>query len=460
MATVKELREKRAEVWKKAQQLHTERKADWKSEDQAAWDACNAEIDAIGKEIEAEESRLNSAAEREKRLAEIEATNRSALNDARVGFDAGRRREENPENVAKVDVRGLALQGWLRAGRGMDLTHEHREACRAAGVNPSSPEVDFGKVNIQYSGPSWANRGRQQIREFRVGLDVGTGGAGQETIPEGFVAELERVTLAYANVRNVCRVIRTAGGGDLPWPKVDDTGNTGVLLAEATTIGTSVDPTFSAVTFNAYKYSSKAVFVSQELLEDSAFDLSREVAGMLGERLGRVEGVATTTDDGSSKPKGIVTCAGTGVTSAAATAFTPDELLGLVHSVDPSNRVGPSVGFMMNDSVLLYCRKFKDAAGQYLWQPGLMAGAPDTLLGYPVTINQAMVGTTSGVPVTATKHVLFGDFSKYVIRLVAADRFYRLDERYRDLDQACFVAFRRLDGDTIKASALKVLLQS
>jgi HK97 family phage major capsid protein len=90
----------------------------------------------------------------------------------------------------------------------------------------------------------------------------------------------------------------------------------------------------------------------------------------------------------------------------------------------------------------------------------LMAGEPDRLLGYPLTINQQMEALVSDVPVTAKKHVLFGDFSKYVIRDVATPRFKRLEERYADTDQIAFIAFKELDADTIKASALKVLLQA
>jgi HK97 family phage major capsid protein len=246
----------------------------------------------------------------------------------------------------------------------------------------------------------------------------------------------------------------------MPWPKVDDTSNSGVKLDEATTIGTSVDPTFSAVTFNAYKYSSKPVFISQELLEDSAFNLSSEIASMLGERLGRIEGSAMTTGDGSGDPNGIVTAAGTGVTSAVATVFTADEVIGLVHSLDPAYRSGTSTGFMFHDTALLYMRKFKDANGMYLWQPGMTASEPDRLFGFPYTINQAMEPLVSNVPVTAKEHVLFGDFSKYVIRDVSSMRFYRLDERYRDTDQTAFIAFKRLDGDTIRPEALKTLLQA
>ncbi|WP_159300798.1 phage major capsid protein, partial [Klebsiella pneumoniae] len=86
----------------------------------------------------------------------------------------------------------------------------------------------------------------------------------------------------------------------------------------------------------------------------------------------------------------IVTCAGTGVTSASATVITADEVLGLIHSLNPAYRAMGSVGFMMHDTALLYVRKLKDANGAYLWMPGLQAGVPDQLLGYPVSINQSM----------------------------------------------------------------------
>jgi HK97 family phage major capsid protein len=114
----------------------------------------------------------------------------------------------------------------------------------------------------------------------------------------------------------------------------------------------------------------------------------------------------------------------------------------------------------MHDTAVKYVRKFKDANGQYLWQNGMGAGAPDTLLGYRVVTNQAMEPLVSNVPVTAKKHVLFGDFRRFIVRYAGGVRFYHLKERYRDVDQDAFVAFRRFDSNTTKASALKVLLQA
>lgn len=457
---LKELQEKKNQLATEIRSLG-DKQAEWTDEHRGQWDTLNKSYDETTAALAARKDELTSSEAVQARLRQIEEDRRNANQDHRIGPDEGRRREENPENILKnvKDVRGVALHAWMRAGRGLDLTDEHRAACKAIGVNPGSAEIDLS-ANYRYGAPSWASHGQNTQREFRVGLDITNAGAGVETIPEGFMAELERRMVAYGAPRQVCRVIKTASGNPMPWPKVDDTSNSGVKLDEATTFGTSVDPTFSAVTFNAYKYSSKPVFISQELLEDSAFNLSLEIASMLGERLGRIEGSATTTGDGNGDPNGIVTAAGTGVTSASATAFTADELIALVHSLDPAYRMGGNVGFMFHDTALLYMRKFKDANGQYLWAPGMTPGEPDRLFGFPYVINQAMEPLVSSVPVTAKKHVLFGDFSKYVIRDVASVRFYRLDERYRDLDQTAFIAFKRLDADTIRAEALKVLLQA
>lgn len=458
MPKIQDLHEKRLGIATQIKQL-AERQAEWNAEDSAKWDVLNTEYDAAVAEVDAEQKRLQSSEAVQKRLAEIEAVNKQALGGSRVGIDEIRRREENPENVAKVDVRSLALQAWFRSGKSMELSEEHRSACQRAGIDPRSPEIVLPHGNFRYGGPSWCRLGTQERREFRAGLDVATSGAGKETIPQGFVNQLEAVTLAYASVRSVCRVLQTPTGAALPWPLIDDTSNAGALLSEATTFGTSVDPTTSAITFGAYKYSSKPIFASSELLRDTAM-LEEEIPSLLGERLGRCEAVETTTGAGSTRCKGIVTCAGTGVTSAVATAITSDELIDLYHSLDPSNRNSASCGWMFHDTFLKYVRKMKDGDGNYLWMPGMMNGAPDTLYGKPYTINQQMEPLVSNLPVTAKKHVLFGDFSKFVIRLVRADRFYRLDELFRQTDQTAFICFREMDSNTIKASALKVLLQA
>ena len=416
----------------------------WNAELETRYVAINTELSTVSGKIDAgvaaEETRKQRAAD----LEAIEQRHKEAGN--------GKPAERETRQVNRsYETQALALQAWMRTGEGQELSAEHRAACQAEGINPGSREIVL-RNNASYGEPAWALHGANCKREVRAGLDVGTSGAGQETIPQGFLAELDRKMLAYGGPRAVCRVLRTATGNALPIPKVDDTTNTGELLAEATSVGTSVDPTFSAVTLNAYKYSSKAVLVSSELLQDSAFNMADVVASLLGERLGRITGAQFTTGTGSSQPEGIVVGSAAGLTAASATAFTADELISLVHSVDPAYRMG-ATGFMLHDTIAMYIRKFKDSNGQYLWQPGLSVGSPDRLLGFPMTINQHMDSALT----TGKKVALFGDYSHFFIRDVGEIRFKRLDERYADTDQVGFFAFYRGDSAMIQSAAVKRL---
>jgi HK97 family phage major capsid protein len=254
--------------------------------------------------------------------------------------------------------------------------------------------------------------------------------------------------LAYSGIMQVADIIRTSSGEPLVWPTVDDTDNTGELIQEAASIGSSVDPSFGSMTWFAHKFSSKAIKVPYELLEDSAFDLPGILAGMLGERLGRVQNTKYTTGTGAGiEPRGIVTGAVAGVTAASATAIAFDEVIDLEHSLDPSRRRLPGVGYMFHDNILKALRKLKDGEGRYLWQAGANTGSPDTLNTYPYTINQDMASSIATTAVT----MLFGQLSQYKVRQVNDVRFYRLTERYRDNDQDGFIAFIRGDGNILNA---------
>ncbi len=428
----------------------------WDAEAEARWDSANAEYDVAVEDMAGEERRI----EVEARAATI----RDADDRVRQfrSTEIGEARA-NRAGTATEEQRALALQAWMRYQNGLDLTNRHEDAAVVTGLNFQRNQIEINRraTNVPRGFRAWDRGGRPLLEQFeqeiRAGLTVGTASEGGYTVPEGFSNELERSMLAFGGPRQVCRIFTTSSGNDLPWPTVTDTSNTGELLAEAGSIGASVDPTFGVVTFNAYKYSSKPVLVSAELLEDSAFNLSQVLAGLLGERLGRITATHFTTGDGSSKPNGLVTAAGAGVTAASATAITSNELIDLVHSVDPAYRNGSSVGWMFNDAALKAIRKLKDGDDQYLWQPGMRAAEPDILYGFPYTVNQDMAAMTTG-----NVTMLFGDFSKYIIRDVANMRLHRLEERYRDNDQTGFIAFSRHDGDLLDAGTdpLKKLTQA
>src|SRR5690606_3040040 len=127
------------------------------------------------------------------------------------------------------------------------------------------------------------------------------------------------------------------------------------------------------------------------------------------QRLGRRANTELTTGDGNGDPNGIVTASTLGKTAAAAAAVTYDEIIDLVHSVDPAYRASPKTRFMFNDSTLGVLRKLKDGEGRYIWTAGdVQNGVPGTILGYRYSINQAMAGVATG-----EKSMIFGDFGKY-----------------------------------------------
>jgi len=294
------------------------------------------------------------------------------------------------------------------------------------------------------------------VDEQRV-QTITTSGGGY-LIPDGFRAELMRAMKAYGGVRANARVLETDSGNSLDIPTVDDTSNTGRLLAINTAV-TTTDVVFGQVTLDAYKYSSDLVLVPVELMEDSAFDMNGMVNSILAERLGRITETHYTTGTGTNQPNGVVTAAATGVTATTggATSVTADNVMDLFHSVDPAYRGGAS--FMMNDSTVAAIRKLKTGVSgdqTYLWQPGLQAGEPDTLLGRPVIVNQGVAA------MAANAHsILFGNFQNYWIRDVRGIRFVRLDERYADADQVGFVVFSRTDRDRVgPAGSIKAFVNS
>ena len=435
--SVQELREKRAEIAKRIRELAdiaNDDKQEWTAEYEEQFKDANKDYDDLTRKIEIAER----AEQVQKEIDEVQE--RVMASDKEVRPDI----PDEKSNVITLEDRANALQGWLRVQSGLDPEERHLEAAKKTGVNLYRNSLD---INLETDY-------RKVLREYRA-YESTSAGAGGETIPAGFVNQFEQALLQYGGVRGVATVIRTASGNQLTYPTANDTGNVGALLAENTQVSEQNVAT-SSLTLDAYKYTSKLVRVSTELLEDSAFNLVNWLGAVLGERIGRALAAAFATGTGSSQPNGIVTASTAGVTAASTTAITADELIGLYHSVDPAYRVNAT--WMMHDNVILAIRKLKDGDNQYLWQPGLQAGVPDRLLGAPVIVNQQMASTIEA----SAKTVLFGQMSKYIIRDVASLRLLRLVERYADYDQQGFVAFSRHDGDLLDAGThpVKHLVQA
>ncbi len=294
------------------------------------------------------------------------------------------------------------------------------------------------------------------LKEARA-QSTGTDSAGGYTVPEGFSGQLEKSLAVWGPMfdGNIVRELNTTSGNALPWPTVDDTAGRGRLKSENASVdddGTD-DVTFGEKVLNAYVYDTGMVKVPMELLDDSAFAIEPLMADLFGERLGRTANEVLTTGTGTGQPQGIVTGSTLGKTSAAVAAVTGDELIDLFHSVDPAYRASPSCRWMFNDSTLAAIRKLKDGDGNYLWSMGdVRTGEPNTFLGMPYTVNQAMDDLGTG-----NKPVIFGDFSRYVVRKVRAFDVLTLRERFAENFQVGMVGFKRFDGRLLNAAAVKHL---
>jgi len=451
--SAKELREMRGKVAAKIEELrmkNDDEKHDWTAEDQAEWTEVFGDYQRIDRAATAAEINDRSRAPDNPEPPDDDFDGR---NNRRPGDDGG-------ELPLDDRTRELALTCWARGAAEAMPSDDELAAARRMRKNPNARSYTFRILQHSHfkranRNVMWTGRGDQFTAEQRHrnleerDMSVGTLADGGYTVPEGFVNELERTLQEFGGPRQVARIIRTETGSSLPWPTVNDVSNVGAILAENTTIGASVDSTFGVVTLGDYKYTSTPILISSELFQDSAFNMADILPDLLGERLGRIQSTHFTTGDGTTQPEGVVTGSTLGKTAASATAFDPDEIRELMHSVDPAYRRGRSVGWMLNDTSLLAISNLKQDS-KYVWQEGMTQGAPNTIFGRPYTINQDMADAA-----TTTKPVLFGDYDKFVIRDAGMVRLYRLEERYRDLDQTAFIAFMRSDSKILQSGAIK-----
>lgn len=300
--------------------------------------------------------------------------------------------------------------------------------------------------------------------EFRD-MGVGTGSEGGYTVPTGFVYNVETAMKFYGQMLEAGDIMDTATGAPLPWPTMNDTSVSGEQIDENTQVNKQ-DLTFGQISFGAFKYSTKMVPISIELLQDSAFDLEGYVTEQFAIRLGRILNNKFTLGAGTTEPKGIVTAATSGVAAAAgssantggsetgATSLGTSDLTDLEHSVDRSYRRGAS--WMMNDSTEKFLKELLDKYGRPLWRPGMTSGAPDTINGYGYYVNNDVAAIAA-----SAKSLLFGQFKKYKIRRVKELRVLKLVERFADYGQIALLGFARYDGNLLDAGThpVKYLVQ-
>ena len=395
--TILELREKRAKAWEAAKAFldsHRTDKGVLSAEDDAAYSRMEQEITDLGKEI----SRME-------RLEALDAQMKKPVNQP--------------------------LTGKPMSGRTIER---------------------IGRASDEYRTSFWdMMRSKAPLPSVVNALQEGTDSEGGYLVPDEYERTLVEALEEENMFRQLAKVIRTSSG-DRKIPVVATKGTASWIDEEGAY--TESDDSFGQVSIGAYKVGTM-IKVSEELLNDSVFDLESYIAKEFARRIGAKEEEAFFTGDGSGKPLGVLAATGgaeTGVTAASSTAVTADELMDLFYSLKSPYR--KKAVWVLNDSTIKAVRKLKDSTGQYLWQPSLVAGTPDTLLGRPMKTSAYMPVIAAGA-----KTIAFGDFSYYWIADRQGRSFKRLNELYAANGQVGFLGFQRVDGKLVLSEAVKVLAQ-
>ena len=306
-----------------------------------------------------------------------------------------------------------------------------------------------GRASDEYRNAFWGMiRNRNLTPGVMNDLQIGTDTEGGYLVPDEFEHTLVQGLEEENVLRSLCTVIQTSSG-DRKIPIVTAHG-TASWVDEEDSIPTS-DETFGQISIGAHKVATM-IKVSDELLQDSVFNLESYIAAEFARRIGAAEEEAFITGNGTGKPTGLLHAtngAGIGVTTGGNTP-TADEIFDLVHSIKSVYR--RKAVFLLNDSTLKAIRKLKDGQGQYLWQPGLKEGQPDMLLNYRIATSPFMPEINAG-----NKVILFGDFKSYWIADRQGRSFQRLNELYAATGQVGFRATQRVDGRLVLAEAMKCL---
>ena len=308
-----------------------------------------------------------------------------------------------------------------------------------------------GRASNEYKNAFWQVMRNKAGLEVKNALQIGSDAEGGYLTPDEFEHTLVEALEEEDIFRGLANTIQTSSGdrkipvvatkGDASW--VDEEG----AIPES-------DDSLKQVTLSAYKLATM-IKISEELLNDSAFDLESYVAKEFGRRIGTKEEEAFFVGDGTGKPTGILDATGggqLGKTTSGATAISFDEIMDLFYSLKSPYRKNAT--FLMNDSTVKAIRKLKDGGGQYIWQPSMVAGTPDTILNRPVLTSAYMPEISAG-----NKTVAFGDFKYYWIADRQGRSFKRLNELFAVTGQIGFVATQRVDGKLILPEAVKYLQQ-
>lgn len=374
----------------------------------------------------------------------VEDKNQSWNDELQATYDASIKEiEDLKAQVDRIDRANNLLASGDAAGAIGDAA-----ASRAARAGVEAPAAKVKEVFA-----TWIRQGDRALSAedwniIRNTMSTTTPSEGGYTVATEVARAVADALKSLGGMRSVATVIQTNMGNTINYPNSDGTAEEGEIVAQ-NTAASDADVVFGATAIEIFKYSSKVVTVPVELLQDASVDIEALVNVRCTQRVGRTTNKHFTIGTGSGQPRGVVVAASAGKTGTTGQTTTVifDDLVDLEHSVDAAYRDLGRCRWMMHDSTFKVIKKLKDSSGRPIFMPGwdgLGGRAPDTILGYPVTINNHMATMAANA-----KSILFGDFSYYIIRdVIGATEYQRYtDSAYAKKGQVGFNLWARAGGN-------------
>jgi HK97 family phage major capsid protein len=325
---------------------------------------------------------------------------------------------------------------------------EQREAKTASVLQNAA--VDFAGASVTDNESDILRKmilGEIRGHEFRSITGSSTGAP----VPTSFYNEIIKVARLVNPLLDYATVINTSSGENLQIPN-QATFSTALIVGQGVSIGTS-EPTFNAfTTLSAYKFSALAQ-LSRELVLDAGVDIVGFLADQFGNAFGNAIGNKALNGTGVVEPSGILTAAATGVTGSTGVtgAFTADNVVDLVYSLDGALRQKPSFALLANSTSIAALRKLKDSYGRYLFDIGLGQDKRDLILGVQVVETPSMPS-----PGTANASLAVGDLKAIYMRNAGGLQVDRSDDYAFGNDLATWRATWRIDSALVQKSNIKI----
>ncbi|MFI3201891.1 MAG: phage major capsid protein [Eubacteriales bacterium] len=281
---------------------------------------------------------------------------------------------------------------------------------------------------------------RTNFKQISNVLQEGVDTDGGYLVPVEYDKRLITALEDFNIMRSLATLIPTSGEHRI---NIAATKPTAAWIEEGEALSFS-DATFDQVLLDAHKL-HVAVKVTEELLYDESFGLENYLITKFAEALANAEEDAFLNGNGTGRPLGLFAQTGGGVVSDTVTTLSADAVLNVIYALKRVYRKNAS--FLINDQLIASVRKLKDSNGAYMWQPSLLAGEPDKLMGYPIHTSQF-------APEDAFS---FGDYRYYNIGDRGTRSFKQLTELFAGNGMIGYVAKERVDGKLILPEAVQIV---